>query len=93
MLELLGVSESIEFVAYIMLSLAFFVGIMLTISQEAFEHFNAALQKEYGIRKKLMPKLENTKTNFVDWIVLKYRFFFGILITVAAFVLLLMYKL
>ncbi len=92
MLEIFGISQSLQFLAYLMLSFSFFVGVMLLVSQEAFEHFNAALQKEYGIKKTLLPKLENTRTTFVDWIILKYRFVSGILITVISFILLLMYK-
>ena len=92
MYELLGLDVSIKFFSYLMLSLAFFIGIMLAVSQEAVEHFNTALKKEVGLKTRLIPQLENTEINFIDWIILKHSFFSGILISVTAFFLLLAEK-
>jgi len=85
-------TDSMQMIVYLMLSLAFFVGIMLVVSQEAFHHFNDALRKEYGIRQRFFRKLEDNEFHFVDWLILRYRLLAGILISVSAFVLLLIYK-
>ncbi|OGX08859.1 MAG: hypothetical protein A2Z88_09970 [Omnitrophica WOR_2 bacterium GWA2_47_8] len=77
---------------YIMISLAFFVGILLLVSQEAFNVFNDDLKKEYGVKKRLFPRIEDKWFDFVDFIILKHRFWAAILITVTAFILLLVYK-
>jgi len=87
-----GLSESASFIIRLMLSLSFFVGIMLIVSEEAFYHFNKALQREYGMRKRLISNLEDSSNNFLDWLVLKYRMLSGVLIAVAGFILLLMYN-
>ncbi|MDP2654370.1 MAG: hypothetical protein Q8Q08_10110 [Candidatus Omnitrophota bacterium] len=92
MLEDFGLSESLKVIVYLMISFSFFVGIMLVVSQEAFVHFDKALQREYGIRKRFLPKLEETQFKFVDWVLLKYRTLSGLLIAVIAFMLLLTYK-
>lgn len=93
MLEMLGVQEGIRFFVFIILSFAFFVGIMLIVSHEAFVQFNAALQKEYGLKKKLFPKIEESKSNVIDAAVLKYRKLAGLLISICSYLLLLTYKL
>ena len=92
MYKLLGLDESLRFFVYLMLSFSFFVGILLIVSQEAFVHFNKALQKEIGLRKRIIPQLENKEIQFIDLVILKYRLFCGILISVSAFLLLLIYK-
>ena len=92
MLEMTGLLESAQFFSYLMLSFAFFVGILLMVSQEAFYYFNKALQKELGLKKKVLPRVEGKQIHFVDWLVLKYRFVSGLLISIAAFVLLLVNK-
>ena len=92
MLEKLGLIESAEMFVYLMLSLSFFVGIMLIVSYEAFRHFDAALKKEYGWRRRLFPKIEDTSNTLVDVIITKYPLTSGIIIAVSAFILLLLYK-
>ena len=92
MVALHPIIDGFKLVIYFMLSLAFFVGILLLVSQEAFNIFNDDLKKEYGIKKRLFPKIEDQWFNLVDFVVLKYRFWAAILITVAAFILLLLYK-
>lgn len=74
----------------LLLSFAFFVGIMLLVSRNAFTQFDSALQKEYGLKYQLLPKLEQPKIQFVDWLLLRYRFFSGLLISISAFILLLL---
>ena len=83
---------SFRIVFYIMISFAFFVGILLMVSQEAFDSFNRDLQKEYGIKRRLFPKIEDSNFNFIDYLLLKNRLIAGLLITVISFVLLLIYK-
>ena len=92
MLEDIGVNDSLSMIVYIMISFSFFVGILLLVSQEAFQHFNSALEREYGIRYRISPKLENNQNKFLDWVILKYRLISGVLIVTASFFLLLIYK-
>ena len=92
MFEILGIEASIKMIIYLMLSFSFFVGIMLIISQEAFQHFNEALQKEYGIKTRILPNVEDKRVHLVDKLVLKYRIWAGIVITIAAFILLMIFK-
>jgi ABC-type phosphate transport system permease subunit len=92
MIEAFQLIETFRFFILIMISFAFFVGIMLLVSQEAFDAFSRDLQKEYGVKKRFFPKIENSQYNFIDFVVLKYRFMAGIIISIAAFILLLLYK-
>ena len=87
-----GFFESAEFFFYIMTSFAFFVGIMLIVSYKSFETFNTSLQKEYGLKKRIAPKIENTSGIFIDWIVSRYPLISGIFISVVSFILLLVFK-
>ena len=77
---------------HIMISFAFFVGVVLMVSPEAFEALNRALQKEYGLKTRLLPKIENTTINIIDKAVIKNRVFAGLSISVVSFVLLLIHK-
>ena len=92
MLDKLGIPNAYQTFVYLMLSFAFVVGLMLTVSQESFEHFRKSLEKEYGYKKRLFPKIENIQNHFIDWLVLKYRTLFGLFIVIASFVLLLLFK-
>jgi len=92
MLEMLGIIDAVEFFIYLMLAFAFFVGILLVVSEEAFSMFNKELQKEYGLKKRLFPKIEDSWYDFIDFLMLKYRFLSGLLISIIAFLLLLVYK-
>lgn len=92
MLENMGLSESLSMIIYLMLSFAFFVGIMLLVSEESFRFFNTALEKEYGLKQRLIPGIENTQNKFIDFVILKYRMFSGLCIVIASFMLLLLYK-
>lgn len=92
MIEALGLLESAQFFVYLMISFAFFVGILLLVSQDAFSTFDRELQKEYGVKKRFFPKIEDFHINFIDVVVLKYRVLAGLIITITAFILLLIYK-
>jgi hypothetical protein len=92
MLEELGLIESAKMFSYLMLSLAFYVGLMLIISQDAIKQFNHDLQKEMGLKKRVVPKLEDTNFHFVDWLLLKYPTVAGLIISILAFQLLLLNK-
>ena len=92
MLEVFGLDVSAKILIYIMISFSFFVGIILMVSQEAFSAFHKSLQKEYGLKRRLSPKIENTYIDFIDRVLMKYRVLAGMLISLTAFFLLLMYK-
>ena len=92
MLESLEGVDAVKLFIYIMLAFAFFVGILLLVSDQAFSIFNKDLQREYGIRKRMFPKVEDSKYEFIDFLLLKYRFISGLLISIIAFILLLIYK-
>ncbi len=77
---------------YIMISFSFFVGILLLVAPEAYEHFNRALQKEYGLKVRLVPQMEDRFFSFIDKTIIKYRLAAGMVISVSAFVLLLLYR-
>jgi hypothetical protein len=85
----------INLVLRFLLSFGFFVGIMLMISPEAFDALNRALSKEYGIKTRLIPKLELTAIHILDKIITKNRahgIISGLVIVTVSFVLLLIYK-
>lgn len=92
MWAMFDLSDSTRVITGILLSLAFFVGIMLIVSQEAFILFNKALSKEMGIRKRYLPRLENKNYPYIDLLILKYPLIAGLVIAVTAFILLLVYR-
>ena len=92
MLEIMGLDISAKFLIFLMLSLAFFVGLLLLVSHEAFAVFHSKLQQEFGLKRRIAPKLEDTQVDVVDKVLLQYRFLAGLLICLAAFFLLLLYK-
>ena len=92
MIEIFGLDVSSKVFFYIMVSFSFFVGIILMVSPEAFENLNHALRKEYGFKIKLVPFLENTFIDTVDKIIVKNRVIAGIIISVTAFALLIIFK-
>ena len=91
-LDSLGLTDAGKFLSYLMIAAAFFVGIMLLVSAEAFELFDKELRKEYGMKKRLFPQIEDRKYEFVDYILLKCRFISGLIITIISFIFLLIYK-
>ncbi len=90
--KLLGLDNSAQMFFYIMISFSFVIGIILTVAPEAFEKLNQALQKEYGIKKRILPKLEDTKFDVIDKILIRKRAVAGVIISVLSFILLLIYK-
>ena len=88
MLDMMGIIDAAQFFIFMMLSFAFFVGILLLVSHEAFSMFNKDLQKEYGVKKRFFPKIEDSWYGFVDFLLLKYRFVSGLFIAIIAFILL-----
>ena len=92
MIDIIGFQISAKFFFHIMVSFAFFVGVILMASPEAFATLNRALQKEYGIKTRLVPTLENTSIDVVDKAVIRSRVLGGMAIAVASFALLLLFK-
>ncbi|MFH1359579.1 MAG: hypothetical protein ABIJ41_00895 [Candidatus Omnitrophota bacterium] len=90
MVDVIGITISMKTFFHIMTSFAFFVGITLMISPEAFESLNRALQKEYGLKRKIVPQLEDKKIEVVDQFIMKNRTVAGLVITAASFILLLL---
>ncbi len=89
MVDVFGLDVSSQIFFRLMISFAFFIGLILLVSPEAFAELNKTLQKEYGLRTRLLPKFENTTFNIFDKTILKYRILAGLLITITAFFLLL----
>ena len=92
MIDIFGLEVSARFFFHIMVSFAFFVGLILMASPEAFETLNRALQKEYGLKTRIIPSLENTSIDVIDKAVIKSRVIGGMVIAIASFVLLLTFK-
>ena len=63
--------EIVKFLLYILVSFGFFTGIVLMVSPEAFDALNRALSKEYGIKTRLVPKIELTAIHVLDKIITK----------------------
>ncbi len=72
-----------------MVSVAFFTGIILMVSPGIFDKLNRALQREFGIKKRIAPILEDTQFDFVEKAALRNRAITGLLLTLSAFLLLL----
>ena len=92
MLDFFGLAISTQTFFSIMVSLAFFVGIVLMISPEAFASLHKALQKEYGLKKRLIPGIEDTVFDAIDKFLVQNQFFAGLMIAVTSFVLLLVFR-
>lgn len=89
MLDVFGLDVSSQIFFRLMVSFAFFIGVVLLVSPEAFEALNKSFQKEYGLKIRIFPKLEDTTVNIVDKTIIKHRVFAGFLISLTAFFLLL----
>ncbi|MFP4473600.1 MAG: hypothetical protein ACLFPX_07040 [Candidatus Omnitrophota bacterium] len=88
----LGLNDSWQLIVEIMLCMTFFIGIMLVVSAESVTILNRDFQKEIGFRKRFFPKLEDAKESPIDRAILQRPFWFGILIAVTSFLLLLLYR-
>ena len=86
----LGVSAKVFF--HVMVSVAFIVGILLMVAPDVFQALNRILQKEYGMRKRVAPKLEETQIDVIERVALKNRVLTGVALAVISFVLLLILK-
>ena len=73
---------------YLLVSFGFVIGIVLMVSPEAFNSFSEALKKEYGVKKRIIPKIENTMTSIMDDLCKKHAVIIGMFISVASFALL-----
>ena len=87
-----GWQPSVQKISDIMISFAFFIGIVLVISPKAFYTLNKAFQREYGIRRRILPKLEDVRIDVIDKIVIKNRIIAGLAISIISFILLLVKK-
>ncbi len=95
MFENVEAMEIFTLIFRFLVSFGFFAGIVLMVSPEAFDALNRALSKEYGIKTRLLPKLELTCIHVLDKIVTKKRshgIIAGFLISTISFILLLAYK-
>ena len=92
MINILSPGGTMNVVIFLLLSLSFFIGILLIISRESFISLNKALQQEYGIKRRLAPVVEDAYIDVVDSFLTKHRVWAGLLIAISAFVLLLLYK-
>ena len=92
MVDMFGLEISSQMFFHIMISFAFFVGIVLMVSPEAFDALNRSLKKEYGLKTRIIPMLENTSIDVVDKFVVRNRVIAGIIIAITSFILLLIYK-
>jgi len=88
-LEQWGLIDAGRFLWNLMLALAFFIGIFLIVSREAVECLNRDCQREFGWRKYVLYELEGRRFGFIDAFVLKYPIWVGLVISVTAFILLL----
>lgn len=92
MLELFELDKAFDIIFYIFVSFGFFVGIVLMVSPEAFDSLNKALSKEYGLKTRLLPKIELKAIYILDKTMTKNRshgVIAGIVIAVVSFVLIL----
>lgn len=92
MFDIFGLNVSSQIFFRLMVAFAFFIGIILMVSPEAFEAFNRALQKEYGLKARIFPKLENTAIDIIDKVIMKNRVLAGFSIALISFFLLLIHN-
>jgi hypothetical protein len=76
---------------YFMISLGFFVGIVLMAAPEVYAPLNKALQKEYGLKTRLAPQIE-APNDIIDKVIQKNMVFAGVLISTSAFMLMIVFK-
>lgn len=85
-------ASSWNMIFYILVSIGFTIGIILMVAPKAFDTFNEALQREYGIKKRFIPKVEDTKVGDIDGLCRKNTVITGMLISILCFMLLLIFK-
>ncbi len=87
-----GIRISIDMVFYILVSFAFFSGILLMVSPEAFRLFDKSLRQEYGVKKRIIPYVENKTVYAFDEFLIKHGVISGMFLSISAFVLLLIFR-
>lgn len=91
MINMVDLGETANMVFYIMISFGFFVGIILMAAPEVYHPLNKALQREYGLKIRLVPKIEEY-AEAMDKVLNKHRVIAGMCISVSAFMLMMIYK-
>ena len=95
MLENSDLVQIASLILHFLVSFGFFVGIVLMVSPEAFDALNKALSREYGIKTRLIPKIELATIHMLDKIITKKRVYgiaAGFIISTISFILLLINK-
>ena len=88
-------SQAFNLIFLLLVSFSFFMGIVLMVSPEAFDLLNKALSREYGIKTRILPKLELTAIHVLDKIITKNRshgIIAGFIISTISFLLILFRK-
>jgi hypothetical protein len=85
-------ASSFNLMFYLLVSVGFVVGLILMVAPQAYDAFNIALQKEYGIKKRFIPKIEDAKNEALDAACKENRVIAGMLLCIVSFVLLLIFK-
>jgi len=85
-------ASSWNMIFYILVSVGFVIGIILMVAPKSYETLNEALQKEYGIKTRFIPKLEDSKIEVVDDVCKKNSVITGMIISIVSFALLLIFK-
>ena len=91
MADLISVAVASKTFFHIMISFAFFIGIILAVAPGAFDSLNQAMQKEYGIKKRIAPQLEDPSFD-TDKYIMRVRVIVGPTIAIVSFLLLLFAK-
>ena len=95
MLSFLEIGEAFRLIFYFLVSFSFIMGIVLMVSPEAFDTLNKALSKEYGIKTRILPKIELTVIHVLDKVITKNRahgIIAGFIISTISFLLILFNK-
>ncbi|MDD4956933.1 MAG: hypothetical protein PHH49_06300 [Candidatus Omnitrophica bacterium] len=74
---------------YVGITVLFIIGLLLlVVNPQSLKTTNEILaEREYGIKKKIIPILEEKKIRVIDEFVLGYRPLLGVIFTITAFVL------
>ena len=92
MLQVYGLDISVSMIYHLLVSMGFVIGIILMVAPEAFDKINEALNKEYGLKYRIIPSIEDAKSEHIDKLARKYSVIVGMVISVVAFVLILIFK-
>ncbi|MFC1704006.1 hypothetical protein ACFL1E_04400 [Candidatus Omnitrophota bacterium] len=85
-----SMSFAIQFFMRLMIALAFACSLFLLVTPDAYLKFSKLLQKEYGMKKKVLPVLEK-ESGVIDNFLLRYRMLIGILLLFISILLLARY--